>query len=120
VVEYGRRFLECLSINLTYPYAGIRLKDPDRIVGILSMPAGIPMTTLSPSDSLIILPNSLVDQYSFWQSEIDISLEMRSLTDNAEEELINEKRSSTRLKIALLKETGKNDTAGFCNSGAQV
>jgi hypothetical protein len=24
------------------------------------------------------------------------------------------------LKIALLKETGKNDTAGFCNSGAQV
>ena len=93
VVEYGRRFLECLSINLTYPYAGMRLKDPDRIVGILSMSAVIPTTTLSPSDSLIfsrrlsksignqvylpkwflagILPTSLVDKYSFWHSEID-------------------------------------------------
>ena len=54
IVEYGRYFLECLSINLTYTYAGMRLKDPDRIVGILSMSAGIPMTTLSPSDSLIL------------------------------------------------------------------
>ena len=27
VVEYGRRILECLSINLTYPYAVMRLKE---------------------------------------------------------------------------------------------
>jgi len=32
----------------------MRLKDPDRIAGILSTSAGIPMTTLSPSDSLIV------------------------------------------------------------------
>jgi hypothetical protein len=50
VVEYGR-----LCINLTYPYAGMRMKDPDRIAGMLSMSAGIPMTTLSPSGSLILV-----------------------------------------------------------------
>ena len=50
VVEYGR-----LSMKLTYPYAGMRMKDPDRIAGILSMSAGIPMMTLSPSESLILV-----------------------------------------------------------------
>jgi len=110
VVEYGRRFLKCLSINLTYPHAGIGLKDSDRIVKILSMSAGILMTTLSSSDSLIlaqrlsignqvylpkrflagILPTSLVDRYSFWQSKNDdiIGYEEFESTDDDEEELI--------------------------------
>jgi len=42
-------------MKLTYPYAGMRMKDPDRIAGILSMSAGIPMMTLSPSESLILV-----------------------------------------------------------------
>jgi len=103
------------------------------------------MTTLSPYDSVIfsrrlrgksignqvylpkrflagILPNSLVDKYSFWQSENDDIigyLEFESADDD-EEELIKAKRSSTGLMITLWKETEKDDTTRFCNSGAQA
>jgi len=69
-----------------------------------------------------ILPNSLVDKYSFWQSENDDIigyLEFESADDD-EEELIKAKRSSTGLMITLWKETEKDDTTRFCNSGAQA
>ena len=148
VVEYGRRFFRVLEYTSNMSICRHEVEGepyPDRIAGILSMSAGIPMTTLSPSDSLIvsrrlsksignqvylpkrflagILPTSLVDKYSFWQSENDDIIgyeEFESADeDEDEEELLNEKRSSTRLKITLLKVTGKDDT-GFCNSDAQA
>jgi len=63
-----------------------------------------------------------VDKYSFWQSENDDIigyLEFESADDD-EEELIKAKRSSTGLMITLWKETEKDDTTRFCNSGAQA
>jgi hypothetical protein len=96
VVEYGRRHLRVLqySTNLSTclhevsgdPY-------PDRVGGILSVSAGIPMTTVAPAPSLLVtraltselgtqtyvpprflaglVPSALVDKYVFWQSEND-------------------------------------------------
>jgi len=146
IVEYGRRFFRVLEYTSNMSICRHEVEGepyPDRVAGILAMSAGIPMTTLSPSDSLIvsrtlsksignqvyvpkrflagILPTALVDKYSFWQSENDdmIGYEDFDSADDDEDELTNEKRSCTRLKISLLKDSVKDDT-GFCNSGAQA
>ena len=146
VVEYGRRFFRVLEYTSNMSICRHEVEGepyPDRVAGILALSAGIPMTTLSPSDSLIvsrtlsksignqvyvpkrflagILPTALVDKYSFWQSENDdmIGYEDFDSAADDEDEVTNEKRSCTRLKISLMKDSVKDDT-GFCNSGAQA
>lgn len=146
VVEHGRRFFRVLEYTSNMSICSHEVEGepyPDRIAGILSMSVGIPMTTLSPTDSLIvsrrlsksignqvyipkrflagILPTSLVDKYSFWQSENDdlVGYEEEELNEDDEEEVIDVKKSSTRLKITLIKNPDKDDS-GFCNSGAQA
>lgn len=147
IVEYGRRFFRVLEYTSNMSTCLHEVEGepyPDRIAGILSMSAGIPMTTVPPSDSLIvsrrlsksignqvyipkrflagILPTALVEKYSFWQSENDDIIgyeELDSNDDDDDAESIGEKKSCTRLKISLFKDGDKDDT-GFCNSGAQA
>jgi hypothetical protein len=148
VVEYGRRFFRILEYTSNMSICRHEVAEgdpyPDRIAGILSMSAGVPMTTLSPSDSLIvsrrlsksignqvyipkrflagILPSALVEKYSFWQSENDDMIgyeEFNGPEDDDDDATVDEKRSCTRLSITLLKDKGKDDT-GFCNSTAQA
>ena len=108
------------------------------------MSAGIPMTTVASSDSLIIsralskklgnqvyipkrflagiLPTALSDNYTFWQSDNDdiIGYEEQVKEDDEDDD-DEEDRSgySTRLKITLLKDN-EMDKTGFCNSTAQA
>lgn len=148
VIEHGRRFLRVLEYTSNIstclhevdgdPYA-------DRVAGILSMSIGIPMTTVSPTDSLIVsralnttvgnqvyipkrflagtIPTSLIDKYSFWQSENDDITgyeESTNLGDDEDEDVTQQSSgSSTRLKIKLLKDSDRDDS-GFCNSGASA
>ena len=148
VVEHGRRFFRILEYTSNMSICRHEVEGdpyPDRVAGILSMSAGIPMTTLSPADSLIvsrrlsknignqvyipkrflagILPSALVEKFSFWQSENDdiIGYEELDLLDEDDDDNAgkDEKRSCTRLIISLLKEQDKDDS-GFCNSGAQA
>jgi hypothetical protein len=111
VVEYGRRHLRLLqySSNLSTclhevsgdPY-------PDRVGGILSLSAGIPMTTVAPAPSLLVtralnaelgtqtyvpprflaglIPSALVDKYAFWQGENDDIIGYEKTWKEGEEE----------------------------------
>jgi hypothetical protein len=96
VVEYGRRHLRILqySTNLSTCLHEVKGEPyPDRVGGILSVSAGIPMTTVAPAPSLLVtraltselgtqtyvpprflaglIPSALVEKYVFWQSEND-------------------------------------------------
>ncbi len=91
IIEYGRRFFRVLEYTSNMSICLHEVEgDPylDRVAGILSMSTGIPMTTASPSDSLIVsralsksigtqvnipkrfmaglLPTALIELYSFW------------------------------------------------------
>jgi hypothetical protein len=146
VVEYGRRFFRILEYTSNLSTCRHEVEGepyPDRIAGILSMSAGIPMTTLSPSDSLMvsrrlsknignqvyipkrflagILQSSLVEKYSFWQSDNDDMIGYEEFHDGDEDDdtPVDEKRSCTKLTITLLKDK-ESDESGFCNSSAHA
>jgi hypothetical protein len=145
VVEHGRRFFRVLEYASNMSICLHEVEGdpyPDRVAGILSMSAGIPMTTLSPSDSLVVsralsksvgnqmyipkrfmaglLPTSLIESHSFWQSEDDniTGYKETVMANDDDDEIIQQDSSSTsRLKITLLKEKDRDDS-GFCNSKA--
>jgi hypothetical protein len=97
VVEYGRRHIRVLEYtsNLSVCLHEVNIGEPypDRVSGILSLSAGVPMTTVAPAPSLLVtralnseigtqtyvphrflaglMPSSLVEKYVFWQSEDD-------------------------------------------------
>jgi hypothetical protein len=149
VVEYGRRHMRVLEytsnlsiclheVNSSEPY-------PDRVAGILSLSAGVPMTTVAPKSSLIstralnskvgtqtyvpprflagLIPSALVDKYVFWQGENDNIIGYEKTKKRHEDgELMGpaeEEAPSTRLKITLDK-TSDFDKTGFCNSVAEA
>lgn len=151
VVEYGRRHMRvleytsdlaiCLHEVMTggEPY-------PDRVGGILSLSAGIPMTTVSPAASLLVtralnaeigtqtyvpprflaglLPSCLVDQYVFWQSEDDNIIGYEKLGEEGDDDdplakKFGDDTPLSRLKITLSKGSDF-DRTGFCNSPAEA
>jgi hypothetical protein len=152
VVEYGRRHMRvleytsnlstCLNeVNSGEPY-------PDRVAGILSLSAGIPMTTLEPAPSLLVtralnaelgtqtfvpprflaglIPSALVNKYVFWQSENDDITGYEKVQKVEDEDddpnkpkVDVEETPATRLKITLSKGTDFDKT-GFCNSSAEA
>lgn len=153
VVEYGRRHLRVLEYtsDLSVCLHEVQTGEPypDRICGILSLSAGIPMTTVAPAPSLLVtralnskigtqtyipprflaglLPTSLVEQYVFWQNEDDNIIGYEKI-DNVEgddeiDDLTKIAHSddapSTRLKILLSMENAM-DESGFCNSSAEA
>ena len=97
VVEYGRRHMRLLeySSNLSTCLHEVNAGEPypDRVAGILSLSAGVPMTKVAPAPSLLVtralnselgtqtyvpprflaglIPSALVEKYAFWQSEDD-------------------------------------------------
>jgi hypothetical protein len=146
VVEYGRRLMRVLeySSNLTTCLHEIQKGDPypDRVGGILSLSAGVPMTTVLPAPSLLVtraltsdigtqtyvpprflsglLPSALVDDYVFWQNEDDSIIGYEKIPQENEDDaepILNTSGPdvpSTRLKITLAK--GDDfDSAGYCN-----
>lgn len=150
VVEYGRRHMRVLEytsdlsiclheVNSGEPY-------PDRVGGILSMSAGVPMTTLAPASSLLVtralnaeigtqtyvpprflgglVPSSLVDLYVFWQAENDDIIGYEKMVEQGDEDdplakSLGEDSPSSRLKITLAKNSDFDKT-GFCNSSAEA
>lgn len=140
VLEYTSNMSMCLhEVTGGEPY-------PDRVGGILSMSAGIPMTTLHPEPSLIVtralnselgtqtlipdrflaglLPTTLIEKYTFWQSENDniIGYEevpMPPVTDVEDVAPVKSDLPSTRLMITLSK-ADDFDQTGFCNSAAEA
>ena len=146
VREHGRRFFRVLEYTSNMSLCLDEVKGepyPDRIAGILSMSAGIPMTTINPNASLIvtralsksigtqtyipkrflsgILPTSLVEKYIFWQSENDDITGYEEIKESEESEIDVESDNvpSTRLKIKLTKGPFL-DKSGFCNSEAEA
>jgi hypothetical protein len=150
VVEYGRRHMRVLEytsdlsvclheVDSGEPY-------PDRICGILSLSAGVPMTMLEPRSSLIVtralnskigtqtyvpprflagvLASSLVEKYVFWQNEDDSIIGYEKTMalpgeDDAAMLTSEADKPSSRLKIKLSK-FSDFDKSGFCNSTAEA
>jgi hypothetical protein len=147
VTEYGRRHLRVLEYtsNMSLCLHEVTGGEPypDRVGGILSLSAGIPMTTLHPDASLLVtralnselgtqtlvpdrflaglLPTALVEKYTFWQSEDDnvIGYEEAQLKLDEDTEDATTEKPSTRLKITLAK-AEELDKSGFCNSQAEA
>jgi len=152
VVEYGRRHLRVLeySSNLSTCLHELKRGEPypDRVGGILSLSAGIPMTTTTPGSSLLVtralnaeigvqtyipprflaglIPAALVEKYVFWQNEADdiVGYEKKAamgendLDENADAKAPGSAAVS-RLKISLSKSSDVDDS-GFCNSSAEA
>lgn len=150
VVEYGRRHMRVLEytsdlsiclheVNSGEPY-------PDRVGGILSLSAGVPMTNISPAPSLLVtralnaeigtqtyvpprflaglVPSSLIDKYVFWQAENDDIVGYEKLEKIVDEDdplakTLGEDTPCSRLKIFLTK-SSEFDKTGFCNSSAEA
>ena len=151
VVEYGRRHMRVLdySSNLSTCLHEVANGEPypDRVSGILSLSAGIPMTTVSPEPSLLVtralnstlgiqtyvpprflaglIPSALIEKYVFWQSEDDniTGYEKAPAKDEDKEEvegeLAGDEAPLSRLKIILSKDS-EIDKSGFCNSDAEA
>jgi hypothetical protein len=150
VVEYGRRHLRVLEYTSDLSVCLHEVESgepyPDRICGILSLSAGVPMTTLEPRSSLLVtralnskigtqtyipprflagvLASSLVDKYVFWQNEDDSIVGYEKLVsvmndDNAATLTSEADKPSSRLKIKLSK-SPDFDKSGFCNSSAEA
>jgi hypothetical protein len=149
VVEYGRRHMRVLEYtsNLSICLHEVNSGEPypDRVAGILALSAGVPMTTVSPSSSLLVtralssklgfqtyvpsrflaglLPSALVDMYVFWQGEDDNIIgyeKSKKLHEDGDPTGPAEDESpSTRLKI-ILDKTSDFDKTGFCNSPAEA
>ena len=150
VVEYGRRHMRVLEytsdlsiclheVNSGEPY-------PDRIGGILSMSAGVPMTNVAPAPSLLVtralnaeigtqtyvpprflaglVPSSLIDKYVFWQAENDDIAGYEKMDEEVDKDdpsakTLGEDTPSSRLQIFLTK-SSEFDKSGFCNSSAEA
>ena len=139
VVEHGRRHFRILQYTSNMSLCLHEVKGepyPDRVAGILSLSAGVPMTAVLPEASVIIsralnnklgnqvfipdrflggmLPTALVEKYDFWQSDDDCLYGY---------EIANEKTvqagPTTQLKVTLSK-TSADDSSGFCNSEANA
>jgi hypothetical protein len=149
VVEHGRRHMRVLEYtsNLSICQHEVRNGEPypDRVAGILSLSAGVPMTTVGPLPSLLVtralnaeigtqtyvpprflaglIPTALVEKYTFWQSENDdiIGYELGKVRSEEDDEEIDDDAElpSSRLKITLSKDPDLDNT-GFCNSGAEA
>ena len=150
VVEYGRRLMRVLEYasNLSTCLHDLTSGEPypDRVGGILSLSAGVPMTTVAPTSSLLVtralnskigtqtyvpprflaglIPSALVDKYVFWQSENDDitgyeKTAKRSDDDEEEAPAVATDVASTRLKITLVKGSDF-DKSGFCNSSCEA
>ena len=151
VVEYGRRHMRVVEYtsNLSICLHEVDKGEPypDRVGGILSLSAGVPMTTVAPAPSLLVtralnsdigqqtyvpprflaglLPSALVENYAFWQSQSDDIIGYRKSTKKqkeGEEETDQPEREdapSTRLRIKLSK-VEPSDKSGFCNSSAEA
>ena len=146
VVEYGRRIFRVLEYTSNMSLCLHEVQGdpyPDRIGGILSMSIGIPMTTISPKESLMIsrnlskkvgnqvfipkrylygiLPTALVDHYSFWQNENDdiVGYETPSSVGSDDNGDVMQVGPKTRLRILMTKDADM-DLTGFCNSNADV
>jgi len=153
VVEYGRRHMRhleytsdlstCLDEVRGDPY-------PDRVGGILSLSAGIPMTTVAPAASLLVtralnaelgtqtyvpprflaglIPSALVEKYVFWQSENDdiVGYEKTRPDDDEDEDEdeIEDTPKQDDVASTRLKITFSKgsdfDKTGFCNSSAEA
>ena len=153
VVEYGRRHMRVLEYTSDLAICLHEVTTggepyPDRIGGILSLSAGIPMTTVSPAPSLLVtralnseigtqtyvpprflaglLPSCLVDQYVFWQSEDDNIIGYEKAGEQGDDDdddplakKYDADSPSSRLKITLSKGSDF-DKSGFCNSPAEA
>jgi hypothetical protein len=149
VVEYGRRHMRVLEYtsNLSICLHEVNSGEPypDRVSGILSLSAGVPMTTIAPATSLLVtralnselgtetyvpprflaglIPSSLVDEYVFWQGEDDnicgYEKSKSSHKDGEEMGPAESEAPSTRLKIIFAK-AEDFDASGFCNSHAEA
>lgn len=150
VVEYGRRHMRVLeySSNLSTCLHEVATGEPypDRVSGILSLSAGIPMTTKLPAPSLLVtralnsdlgvqtyvpprflaglIPSALVEKYVFWQSEDDNITGYEKEPEKADDEdeegkLEGDEAPLTRLRVVLSK-SGPEDKSGFCNSAAEA
>lgn len=151
VKEYGRRLMRVLeySSNLSLCLHEVDGEPyPDRVGGILSLSAGIPMLTEYPKSSLLVtralnselgiqtfipprflaglLPSTLVDKYVFWQDEDDNIIgyekhaqDQADVDDNGEAVFDDHNAPSSRLSITLSKGSGF-DKSGFCNSKAEA
>ncbi len=148
VVEHGRRHMRILEYSSNISMCLHEVKGepyPDRVGGILSLSAGVPMTTVDPGPSLLVtralnselglqtyvpprflaglLPSALVAKYHFWQSEDDNIIgyekEPTRTEDDVEKPPIDENTPSTRLRIILSKGSEFDET-GFCNSPAEA
>ena len=151
VVEYGRRHMRVLEYtsNLSICMHEVSSGEPypDRVAGILSLSAGVPMTTVSPAPSLLVtralnsklglqtyvpprflaglIPAALVQKYVFWQSEDDniAGYEKTETKDDeddvAEGEPDDDDAPLTRLHITLSKPE-PFDKSGFCNSPGEA
>lgn len=121
VVEHGRRHFRVLEYasNLSISMHEVQNGEPypDRVGGILSLSAGVPMTTFSPKPSLIVtralnselgqqtfiperflaglIPAALVEKYLFWQSENDdiIGYEKPTPRDDDDDEMEVDKKA---------------------------
>jgi len=153
VVEYGRRHLRvleytsdmstCLHEVSGEPY-------PDRVGGILAMSAGVPMTKVAASSSLLVtralnselgtqtfvpprflaglVPSALVDKYVFWQGEDDniIGYEKTRKVEEEEEDsdAIGPNPTDEDAPLTRLKisfsKSSDFDKSGFCNSSAEA
>ena len=151
VVEYGRRHIRVLEYTSSISIGNSEINTgepyPDRVGGILSLSAGVPMGTTSPSTSLLVtraltskiglqtyvpsrfleglIPSSLVEKYVFWQSEDDnlIGYERDTLVQKDDDDLVpptlSDEGPSSRLKIILSKKSDY-DKSGYCNSSAEA
>jgi len=110
VKEHGRRLLRVLEYTSNMSLCLHEVPGepyPDRVAGILSLSAGIPMTTVTPAPSLIVtrnlssrlgwqtlipdrflagmMPTALVETYDFWQCEDDGLIGYERVTPSAAE-----------------------------------
>ena len=154
VVEYGRRHMRILeySSNLSTCLHEVNAGEPypDRVAGILSLSAGVPMTQVRPAPSLLVtralnselgtqtyvpprflaglIPSALVDKYAFWQSEDDdiIGYEKYVVPDedveNEEEGEVPSLADDETPSTRLHVKLSKKDfdKSGFCNSSAEA
>jgi hypothetical protein len=154
VVEHGRRHFRVVEYasNLSTSLHEVHKGEPypDRVGGILSMSAGVPMTTLDPAPSLVVtralgtevgtqtfiperfiaglLPSALVEKYIFWQNENDdiigyekIKPKDEDVEDDIDDDpLKSDGELSTTRLRIVLSKDPGLDTTGFCNTEAEA
>ena len=153
VVEYGRRHMRVLeySSNLSTCLHEVNTGEPypDRVAGILSLSAGVPMTKVTAAPSLLVtralnselgtqtyvpprflaglIPSALVEKYAFWQSEDDniTGYEKYAVADEDDEEDEGEVPAladddTPSTRLKIQLAKRNYDQTGFCNSSAEA